>query len=324
VTDLDAVVATTERYPYRVWGFGESIAMHGLLEAGSARAARLVGDWAHAARPLAEDPLAHVAPGVPLLALHERARDARVLDRARELATTLAGTARGRHGARLHRPDLADWRHEVWVDCMHLDGPFLVRLARLDGAAHRLDLGMELLLGHARVLQDERTGLFWHGFDDAAGRANGVFWGRGQGWALLGLVDTLAALPAGHHAAAEARQRLTALAEGLRRCEAAPGRWHTVVDRSDTYLEASVGAFVALGIGDAVRHGQLGEPWRPLARRALRATLDALDASGALTGVSDATSVGFDAEHYGRRPLGVFPWGQGPALLALLRQRESP
>ena len=28
--------------------------------------------------------------------------------------------------------------------------------------------------------------------------------------------------------------------------------------------------------------------------------------------------VGADAAHYGARPLGVFAWGQAPALLALL------
>jgi rhamnogalacturonyl hydrolase YesR len=201
---------------------------------------------------------------------------------------------------------------------MHLDGPFLCRLAQFDSSQPWLDMGVELLLSHASVLQDEPSGLFSHGFDDATGRPNGAFWGRGQGWALLGLVDTLSVLPSGHASVAEIRHRLEALVERLRAYEVEAGRWHTVVDAPRTYLEASVSAFVALGIGDAVRLGVLSSRWQALADRALHATRSGLNAQGQLVGVSDATPVGCDVAHYAERPTGVFPWGQGPALLALL------
>jgi unsaturated rhamnogalacturonyl hydrolase len=321
VSDLvQRVAATTATYPFKVWGFGESIAMQALMAAGSSLPADLLTRWAHTAPPLAEDPLAHVAPGVPLLDLYARTGDPVLLARARELATMLESTKRGQHGARIHRPDLAGWDHEVWVDCMHLDVPFLGQLANVEADDRWRELGIGLLLTHARVLQDERSCLFSHGFDDATGRANGVFWGRGQGWALLGLVDTLLALPAGHEATAEIRQRLCALVEALVRHEVGSGRWHTVVDAPETYVEASVGAFVALGVGDAVRAGVMGPEYDPVARRALDATVSGIDAEGALRCVSDATPVGPDAAHYHARPIGVFPWGQGPALLALKRE----
>jgi len=320
---IQRIAATTAAYPYRVWGFGESIAMHALLETEThcARAAGLITNWARTAPPLRQDPLAHVAPGVPLLELYSRSGDSVLLDRAFELAEMLASTPQGQHGARIHRPDLPGWEHEVWVDCMHLDGPFLARLSKITDDASWRDLGVELLVAHARVLQDERTGLFSHGFDDASGRPNQVFWGRGQGWALTGLLDTLVALPPEHPASAELRLRFTALVDSLATFEAGAGRWHTVVDAPETYVEASVGAFVALAVGDAVRDGLLdGLRYAPLAKRALEATRSAVDRVGALLGVSDATPVGSDVDHYARRPLGVFPWGQGPALLALAHE----
>lgn len=318
---LERVARATMRYPFKIWGFGESIAMEALLAvggAGRAHAAGLLEGWARDAGPLRADPLAHVAPGVPLLRLYEATGEPALLDRARELATILTGMPVGTSGARIHRPDLAGWEHEVWVDCMHLDGPFLAHLGVVTGESAWVEQGAELLLTHARALQDARTGLFSHGFNDATGWPNRVHWGRGQGWALLGLADTAPALPPGSPAREEAVQRLAAQVAGLAATEAESGAWHTVVDAPETYLEPSVGAFVALGVGRALRAGLVGGGYRALVARARAAITDAVAPAGELAGVSDATPVGDDAAHYGARGRGVFPWGQGPALLALL------
>src|SRR5207237_10612696 len=113
-TVVDRVSAATMRYPFKVWGFGESIAVHGLLAAGGhgqTYAVDMLRRWAESARPLVDEPLAHVAPGVPLLELYRLTAEAQFLDRALELATALAATVTGRHGARLHRPDLPGWEH---------------------------------------------------------------------------------------------------------------------------------------------------------------------------------------------------------------------
>ncbi|MGH2533150.1 MAG: glycoside hydrolase family 88 protein [Thermomicrobiales bacterium] len=322
-TRIDRLAWATATYPFKVWGFGESIAMEALLAAGGehhAFAAGLIDRWTREAPPLHAVPLAHVAPGVPLLSRYAETGDSTLIRRAGELAGVLTGLPVGQHGARIHRADLAGWKHQVWVDCMHLDGPFLARLAVHLHEPDFHDFAADLLLTHARPLQDERTGLFSHGFNDTEGRANGVFWGRGLGWALLGLVDTAAELPASHRARAEIGQRLIALVAGMAATEAAPGAWHTVVDHPETYLEPSVSAFVALGVGRAVRHGLAAAEYAALADRAWAATAAGFSADGALLDVSDATPVGADAAHYGARPRGVFPWGQGPALLAAIER----
>ena len=136
---IDRLSAATMLCPLKVWGFGESIVMHALLGAdGDARtyAVYLLRRWAKAGAPLSDDPLAHVAPGVPLLELFVQIGEDRLLDRALELGSVLEATVTGTHGARLHRPDLRGWEHEVWVDWMHLDGPFLAQLALVTGEEH--------------------------------------------------------------------------------------------------------------------------------------------------------------------------------------------
>jgi unsaturated rhamnogalacturonyl hydrolase len=323
---IDRVAEATTRYPFKVWGFGESIAMEGLLAAGGRHyrfAAALLERWAGKAPPLRTEPLAHVAPGVPLLTLYAATNDPALLARATELADLMRDFAVGAAGARIHRPDLTGWEHEVWVDCMHLDGPFLTRYGAVTGRDDAIDLGADLLLSHARVLQDEATGLFSHGFDDATEQRNRQHWGRGQGWALLGLVDTLRELPAAHPARAEAHQRLNDLVDGLAATEADSGQWSTVVDHPETYQEPSVSAFVALGVHRAVAAGLVDTAHQELADRARQAVIGQVSPDGTLPGVSDATPVGATAEHYGSRPRGIFPWGQGPLLLAAIERAGS-
>jgi rhamnogalacturonyl hydrolase YesR len=316
---IERIAEATTRCRYKTWGFGESIAMEGLIAAGGLYRARvydMLDDWARTARPLAAEPLAHVTPGVPLLLRHAEEPDPVIWARILELEAVLSGAQLGDNCARIHRPDLAGWEHEVWVDCMHLDGPFLALLGRQTNDPARMGLAVELLLSHARVLQDEVSGLFSHGFDDAAGQPNRVHWGRGQGWALLGLVDTLHLLPPDQPGADEILDRLEALVAGLARNEQEAGTWSTVVDRHETYLESSVSAFAALGIGRAIRWELVSPEYSDLVKRALTAMLEQLSPDGELLGVSDATPVGADAAHYNARPLGTQAWGQGPALLA--------
>ena len=109
-------------------------------------------------------------------------------------------------------------------------------------------------------------------------------------------------------------------ADALIALQDAGGHWHTVVDRADTYLESSIAAMMAWALGQAVRLGALPASKRDLALRAAEsaraAALAATDADGRLTGVSEATPAG-DLAAYAARPTGVFPWGQGPLLLAL-------
>jgi unsaturated rhamnogalacturonyl hydrolase len=77
-------------------------------------------------------------------------------------------------------------------------------------------------------------------------------------------------------------------------------------------------------MGRAMRFGLVPQRWTALVERALHAVRGNVSAEGLLEGVSDATPVGADAAHYGARPRGSFPWGQGPALLALIESRQGP
>lgn len=327
MTDLIRAAADVAmRWNYRVWGFGEEIALAGLLRAGD-----VLGDTAPSAfvhglmrawlgRGVARSNEDHVGPGRMLLAMHARTGDDRFVDAARALAALNAGFPRGPHGIRFHRADTPGWRQQIWVDCMDIDGPFLAALAVATGDERYFDQAVEELLGYARTLQTD-GGLLHHGFERDAGR-NGQLWARGNGWALMGLVDTLALLPRAHAAWKELQQRTVALADALAAAQDSGGLWHTVVDDPATYLEATLAAMVAHALHEAFAHHVLdAERHGDMERRARAAMHAQVDGAGVLQLVSEATPVGQHST-YATRQFGTYPWGQGPLLLALCQEAK--
>ena len=258
---MRAVADVAMRWNYRVWGFGEAIALRGLLKASDVLGDAAPFGFVHGilrswlGRGVARSNEDHVGAGRELLDLYRRTRDTQFLDAARKLAALNASFPRGSNGERYHRGDTPGWRWQIWVDCMDVDGPFLASLAQVTGEDRYFEQAVGELLGYARTLQVD-NGLLFHGFERHCGR-NGELWARGNGWALMGLVDTLALLPRTHAAWAELQQRTLALADALARTQHSSGMWRTVIDDPATYLESTLAAMAAYALHEGIKHGVL-------------------------------------------------------------------
>lgn len=325
---LDLVPRLADRamaHPFKVWGYGEAIALEGLLAASdvtgdatyAAFVQRLLTKWVKTRPQIV--PADHVAPGLALLEVYDRTRDQRLLNQATRMSDFFLSLPRTSHGAALHRYDQVDTSRWVYVDCMQLDAPFLCRLAQVTGSALYFRQAVDLILGHASVLRDAATGLFYHLYDDTRGRTNGAAWGRGNGWAMLGLLGALEALPSDIPGRQSLQAYLEELADAVVRLQDKSGHWHTVLDNPDTYLETSLAAFFALAFARGVQVGLLPVRYLDPAAAAWAALVSCVR-DGVVTGVSQATPAG-DANHYQQIPTGgPYPWGQGPALLAAAAQ----
>jgi unsaturated rhamnogalacturonyl hydrolase len=290
---------------FRIWGYGEGPALVGLLACSDIlndpryeRAVVTLVEPYLQREPLPED---HVAPAELLVALRHRHGDDRYLEAARRWAQLVLQAPRPAAGQpQVYRPDLFGLANVAWVDTMYSHGPGLA-------ACGYPEEGLAVMAESCRFLQDD-SGLFAHGYDVVSRRTNGVHWGRGCGWALLGIVQISAYLQDAALTAA-----CSALLAALASCEE-EGRWHTVVDNPSTPLENSVSAFVAAGICLGIRRGVVAKQYAELAGRARAAAVASL-IDGDLP-VSEATPAG-NPDLYATRRLGRFPWGQGPLLLAL-------
>lgn len=325
ITRCYAIADQTLAYPYKIWGFGESIGLEAVWMAGDLlnrpdyqdRVNDLLAGWLEREPPIREED--HSAPGIVLLDAYDSGGDARYLSLAKQLADHMhALPAETSTNARFHRPAHPDYHHFIYVDCMEIDAPFLCRLAQVTGDGQFYDRGAEQILAYCRLLQDEQAGLFYHQFDGERGAVNGAFWGRGCGWAFLGLIKTLILLPREHRSYSELHQRLNRLADALAQHQLDNGAWPTVFDHPSSYRESSLSAMFCAGFDQAIRADLLSETFQSTADSAWGALLDRLNDDGLLHGVSIATPPG-DADHYETIATGSgFPWGQGPALLACL------
>ena len=327
-------------YPFRVWHYGESVGLEGLLRLGAlldeprydAWVHGLLRGWAARRRPFAE--IDNTLPGKVLCELADRHGDDLLLEAALDAAGHLAsrrmlrGVALAFEEAPLRIPFggeplaptdgalIADPGPGVFVDPLHFDPPFLVQLGVLSGSAELTDAGAKQAQALVDLLQD-RSGVFWHFFLERSGERYGLGWGRGQGWALLGLVDVLEGLSASHPLRESLRGALARLADALRASQRDDGSWYAVISDPDSGPESSTAAFVAAGLSRAVVEGLLGAEYLEPARSAWAATARRVRPDGVLDGVSANVWACTVPSHYANVPLGaVVPWGQGPLLLA--------
>lgn len=318
---MSRVADATLHYPqyrYKVWGYGEWIALEGLLAA--ARLCEhsrymgfvegLIAGWVSKRTELI--PADHVAPGVALVELYKLTGREIYLDRALALAKLLLNSPRSSRGARLLRPD--DNRH-IYIDCLYSDPPLFCRLAQVTGERRWFDEAARYAMEFWDVLVDGNLPLLYHGYSDATSAHIGLLWGRGVGWALLGLVDTVADMPEEIGGRSTLLRNLRDMAGELCRLQAVNGDWHTVLDHPTTYLENSIACFVCAAFLKGMRTGLLDSTCEECASRSWNACSGSIAPNGQLP-VSEATPEG-NLKSYQSLALGVFPWGQGAALRAI-------
>jgi unsaturated rhamnogalacturonyl hydrolase len=172
-------------------------------------------------------------------------------------------------------------------------------------------------MGYVRLLQTD-SGLFDHFVLEGSPQTYGPGWGRGQGWALLGLLDVLELLPPTHALRSGLEASTQRLIGAMARLQRDDGHWYAVVGDKASGDETSTAAFMSAGMRRAVRMRLVGDDMLTAADRALEAALASIDDDGNLQGVSAAVNACTHPSHYAHVPRGfIVPWGQGPLALAI-------
>ena len=209
-------------------------------------------------------------------------------------------------------------KNTLWLDDMFMGIPTVAYMGKLTGDAKYYDEAARQVLQFAERMWVPEKGLFRHGWVEAMDPHPAFHWGRANGWAILTMCEVLDVLPADHPKRAEIMELLKAHAAGLARLQHHDGFWLQLLDRDDTYLEASATAIYTYCLAHAVNQGWLdAKAFGPVAQLGWHAVASSVNEKGQVEQVCVGTGMGFDPSFYAYRPCHVMAaHGYGPVIWA--------
>lgn len=210
----------------------------------------------------------------------------------------------------------------LWIDDLYMSIPFLVRqYARTKNEA-LLEDAIHQVFGISNYLYLEEDQIYGHVYDFKRSIANGIPWGRGNGWALFTLTELLMVLDKNHPKHASILALFRTLSEGYLRLQGPNGMYHQILTRKDSYEESSCTAMFACGFARGVRYGwyENPEPYRKASLQAIEALKqNAIDSDGHVWGVCRGSEFSCSPRYYMEQllPLLDDTHGIGIILLAL-------
>ncbi|MCY0880113.1 MAG: glycoside hydrolase family 88 protein [Firmicutes bacterium] len=218
---------------------------------------------------------------------------------------------------------------QAWVDTLFMGAYFLLRLSRETQEAEFFDEAMRQYQWHEALLQDARTNLFYHGWNDTEkNHLSSVFWGRGNAWAALTFAAALREFSPMYPQYMDLRDAVRDQLDSLALWQTDEGFWRTIVDDPEAYEESSATAGIAAAmlIFDDVEKSDAYHEYALKAWAGLQGRI----VEGVLTGVSSGTAVMPHREDYKKIPhKRIQGWGQGLGLVFLSElfrtfQEEDP
>lgn len=178
-----------------------------------------------------------------------------------------------------------------WCDALYMAPPAWLRLWKVTGDQRYFDFAIREWWVTSDYLYDKDEHLYYRD-SNAFGKleANGakVFWGRGNGWVLGGLVRMLQYIPAGHPARARFEQQYREMAARVVKLQQADGLWRSSLLDPASYpmKESSGSALFAYALAWGVNEGMLDKAtYEPAVRKAWTALVGNVNADGKLTHV---------------------------------------
>lgn len=208
-------------------------------------------------------------------------------------------------------------RQWSWCDSLFMAPPAWVRIWAATGRKAYLDFAVTHWWKTSDYLYDRQEHLFFRDSTYFTKReANGrkVFWSRGNGWVMGGLVRILQYLPAKHPARARFERQFREMAAKVITLQQPDGFWRSsLLDPADfPAREESGTGFFCYALAWGINHGLLDRgTYLAPTLRAWRALVSCVESDGRLIHVQP---IGADPRHFD--PNSTEPYGVGAFLLA--------
>jgi len=339
---LEKVGETLLNQSYQSWNFGDSTGFEAILATGkllnNPKYFSFTHGWfaAWASRPEPFRRLDCTAPGVAIIEVAQVTKNKAIFNALEQLAKYLSSRSKDRgiydtweslclippYGGEELPPFeaqlLASPPGGTCIDCLHFDPPFFTGLGKALNNSVYTEIGVEQAIAYVDALQMP-SGIFDHFFLNGVEGTWGQGWGRGQGWALLGLMDVLHQIPKSHSGYQKLAGAAQKLIDGMINLQREDGRWWCVIDSERSGEEGSTAGFMATGFARAIKLGIVDKSKvEPAMINALNGVIADTNSQGELQNVTAAVMASTRKSHYEFTPRGFsVPWGQGPLALAI-------
>jgi unsaturated rhamnogalacturonyl hydrolase len=178
-----------------------------------------------------------------------------------------------------------------WCDALFMAPPVWMRLYAATGEKAYMDFAVERWWKTSDYLYDKDERLYFRDstfFKEREANGRKIFWGRGNGWVMGGLVRVMQFLPADHPSRPRFEQQFREMAGSLLACQQSDGLWRSSLLDPEHYPlpETSGTGLHCYAFAWGVNEGLLDrEKYEPAAVRAWLGLLSCVTPQGKLTNV---------------------------------------
>lgn len=206
-----------------------------------------------------------------------------------------------------------DFPEQCWADTLFMAALLMLRVGVMEKDEELIEDALNNYYWHIQYLQNENTGLWYHGYDNIAkNHMSGFYWGRANCWAAYTMSQVGNILPEAYlypkflEIVGSLNEQLAA----LKVLQTENGLWRTILDDEESYEEVSASA----GIGAAMI--AKGNPLHiEYINKTIKGMIANVSDDGRVMNVSGGTAVMKDRDGYRNiSKKWIQGWGQGMAL----------
>jgi unsaturated rhamnogalacturonyl hydrolase len=214
-------------------------------------------------------------PGKLLFNLYDITKDSRYLKIIGQLRNQLESQPRTPSGGFWHKQI---YPNQMWIDGLYMAEPFYAQFTVKYEKGKSLDdiaKQFELVQNH---LVDQKTGLVYQAWDESkeiawADKQTGTsptIWGRGIGWYMVALVETLDYFPKSHPKHKVLVEYLNQIAKNVNQYKSDTGLWYQVADKPElygNYVEPSASGMIIYAFAKGANKGYLASSYKTTAKK---------------------------------------------------------
>ncbi|MCR5104440.1 MAG: glycoside hydrolase family 88 protein [Eubacterium sp.] len=209
-----------------------------------------------------------------------------------------------------------DFPEQCWADTLFMAAFLMLRVGVRFNDEELIKDALNNYFWHIQYLQNEDSGLWYHGYDNIAGNhMSGFYWGRANCWAAYTMSQVGRILPEAY-LYPEFLEIVGALNEqlsSLKLLQTENGLWRTILDDPESYEEVSASCGIAAAMIEK------GNPlYIEYINKSIKGIINNINPDGRVKNVSAGTAVMKDRDGYRNiSKKWIQGWGQGMALAFL-------